>query len=1128
MPEGSIISILNNVFSGDLKIRLGSLYLRRCSSLLIEGNNWSTSSGTFISITSGITTVDGALVSFSANHVSVTNAASIWAFTGSLTVADDSAWRFGGNQVTYILSNLLFSFFSTQSGSLKLLRGAQWIWERNTAVSIGGSVNDPVEATFYFVAVTMVSSLWVFSQNNITVPMFMEVEYFSIDKQSSVAFLDNIVKTQVFNHEVTLIKFRQLVVAGRFIIKGGVFQVLTTNNPCYLLKVSTDCDCSSGTFLFVNSSWTILATDSRSDFIWFDGGTVGTVILDGVQWSGGDDIIGSSTTVHISYLYRSTFYQMTTVSVHQQLPTWSKNLSFVTWKEDWRVICTSLSHRKSLSETSTLSTDVSSSGTSSFSLIGSSTGSHCATPSLNFSETSTLQLSASSSETSTFHLSPSSTGSRTQNTSVSRSRYASLSLLLRSTSSTSSTVTATFSGSLSVTKSYPSPSATTNGSSSVWPTTSPSHSFSRTIPLVGTSSVSAERTATPIVSLSPTGSITKSSSVTPDRCAALRAISSPCDVFQWNMSGAVLRCVDGTQQLSVSREMNPADLTVSILPSKASDFFHFVALSGGGNEIVTVAGSGELQSLRVATKYYVTVSLLYLGDPYIDASVTVSLPPFSTTCLVSFPCKVLLILQPISLPITAKALEASVTPVSATASAVGGAAATDLQALAVIGLMSCSSKFEKDALGNYQSLTPFPLFPSLLGVLLGSAVLIACCTSMALLMIVLFTKVLHKMNFWAARAKFRLPGLLYSLNCALYQGLIFSSLQLMVTSGFSVGERLAGVAGSTYSALILISMIWINMSTARGYFSLQTALDVRLPWWRRALWFCFMPLGKLAPKRVGKSYGPVMASRLPGMWWSTASLWSPTLIALWSIFDISSPSACAVSYGLLAALHVVIAAVLLVFRPGKTRHSHVLSPLAALITACVLCVSAASGTGVISRTTSSSLIGSVALLQTALTVVRILCINVSFLFERVSQKRLGDEPSWSVGDWEAAAAQEIEERLKELEENVARKKLKHSRKLPDTEFDAPLLELAVIQPDAMTEAEDCTIRGTLRRVELQNKKILLEGLWQTEGGWMPPSVMQRLLTLRDPDAFGSREVLEFLEELQYSEGKQQSDDVNFL
>ena len=347
----------------------------------------------------------------------------------------------------------------------------------------------------------------------------------------------------------------------------------------------------------------------------------------------------------------------------------------------------------------------------------------------------------------------------------------------------------------------------------------------------------------------------------------------------------------------------------------------------------------------------------------------------------------------------------------------GNSGSNDLQVLAIIGLMQCSSTSVRNAFGNYRTLAPTKLEDSFLGVVLGNIALTAGVALLQLLVLVAlrmqafpdaWTQALigkgdiqHEVpeaesSSWIkAGTAARFPDLILSAGIALYHGTIFGSGQLAVGqldrkgTVISTGTRAFGIIALV--ALLIAPFVAVVSSRRlyREYFVFDAEKYFkRLPIVGSVVTRFFTPAGVFLPVANVRRFGTVFAAYSnPSPLWSLMPYFSSWLLTLASMMDTGSPASCSAMFATMAAIHALIAVIILVVRPYRIRARLALTVLQLIVTVLVLLLSA-----VAVRDAAALPQGAVVALgsiQAALTVASLASASAAFFFFRRLQHAEG-------------------------------------------------------------------------------------------------------------------------------------------
>ena len=301
--------------------------------------------------------------------------------------------------------------------------------------------------------------------------------------------------------------------------------------------------------------------------------------------------------------------------------------------------------------------------------------------------------------------------------------------------------------------------------------------------------------------------------------------------------------------------------------------------------------------------------------------------------------------------VVTRAASSAVTAGAYTTDVLGGvaAAAADVQALAVVGMMSCSQPVERRMASNYRLIAPTALSDTFAGMLLGSAFLLIpvlvvhtsvytlCCVAANLNSPFRRFDWLNEVKADPA-ASARFPALSILLSALLHQGMLFSSVQLVALAATSM-EVWLGSCGILFCLALPIVAVAIVDRRVSSTFRLYdvSSLKAQPLTVMNFLRIYIMPLGLWEPAEVRHAFGPLFSSfRRAGLVWVTFPYWQSFAMGAASGFHPTSAAGCHALFLSLAVFEVVLAAVSFTMWPSRSRVSDALAGASTLCLAVVL------------------------------------------------------------------------------------------------------------------------------------------------------------------------------------------------
>ena len=287
----------------------------------------------------------------------------------------------------------------------------------------------------------------------------------------------------------------------------------------------------------------------------------------------------------------------------------------------------------------------------------------------------------------------------------------------------------------------------------------------------------------------------------------------------------------------------------------------------------------------------------------------------------------------------------SVSSVVSVVAPIGAAlAAPQLQVLVVMSMLPCSGSYQQGALANYRALAPAAISASFEGVILGNIILtFGFCAARGILTFVI--SVVHRLDMAAACAKCKFPALPIIVYSLTFPGTAFASMQLLATRETSAGS----LALASITLLVVVLGIPIG-----GIRYIQNHLEMHFdvfdygrwqrgssPLFARFLNVILLPIGSWQPDQMRQMMWMFVTRQCRREYlWLTLPLWSPMVVACLGVIHPSTTIGCAALFGLLALLHLLIALIVVWFRPLQSTLEDILFVVQTFLTALVLSFSA--------------------------------------------------------------------------------------------------------------------------------------------------------------------------------------------
>ena len=318
--------------------------------------------------------------------------------------------------------------------------------------------------------------------------------------------------------------------------------------------------------------------------------------------------------------------------------------------------------------------------------------------------------------------------------------------------------------------------------------------------------------------------------------------------------------------------------------------------------------------------------------------------------------------------IAAQVVSQAATTVGVVSSA---SAAADMQAIAVIGLMSCAQPSGKAALGNIRILAPLAPWESYTGVIVGNVLLPVFVVGLQLFGALILWKVKDLESYTDACAVVRFPALLFATLSLTYQGTGFAAIQLMAFP-MSKEEIAAGIFGLLQVLLLPPFLLFIAFRFPNATFCMYDWDKKWPPGWKLRILKLLLPWGRWTPPEQRRRYGHLFSGlQVQPRWFVCWHLLSPTCTVLFSSFRPNSADGCVAQFACLAVMFILFAIANAAIRPSRSFISTFLEIVSAMSIALIAVASAFSARYPNEAALKDMLFG-VVQIQIALTFMRLL------------------------------------------------------------------------------------------------------------------------------------------------------------
>ena len=415
---------------------------------------------------------------------------------------------------------------------------------------------------------------------------------------------------------------------------------------------------------------------------------------------------------------------------------------------------------------------------------------------------------------------------------------------------------------------------------------------------------------------------------------------------------------------------------------------------------ISVAGNlnGFAAKLPLARVFVVNGSFVRLElSPLADYTIAEgeSLELLTSVSTVAGPTCLIPGTQPLLLvgSITVSTDKSANNPTSTGGTAVGGgvgvvgivanaALAGEQVGLGALALFSCADPETRLSFGSYRLLSPFAIFESYAGVVLGNAISIGV-VGVVQVGILSALKLYRSARRWIEQmALARFPSLLVGMALAFHSGTAFASSQLISQpSDFALWEVIVGSVGFAYSVafpILLALHPYLRVERAYQAYGLDEGFASRLP---RAAIKC-MPEGAMYSPETRRAYGVYISFRAPAtqVWWTSFPAWTASVIGVGGLLHPSSVAGCQILFAVMGFVLIVIAAAVMWWRPHRSHAASILDGVSKAILAGVLFAMVAT----LDPTTALSAqeaIRALGITLMALTLARLVLACACFIFD---------------------------------------------------------------------------------------------------------------------------------------------------
>ena len=283
----------------------------------------------------------------------------------------------------------------------------------------------------------------------------------------------------------------------------------------------------------------------------------------------------------------------------------------------------------------------------------------------------------------------------------------------------------------------------------------------------------------------------------------------------------------------------------------------------------------------------------------------------------------------------------SVSSIVSVVAPIGAAlAAPQLQVLVVMSMLPCSGSYQQGALANYRALAPAAISASFEGVILGN-IFLTCGFCALWALVTFFTSLVLKLDMLDACTKCKFPALPIIVFSLTFPGTAFAVMQLLTTNGTSSNSL--ALAGGT----LLIFVLGIPVGGIR---IIQNYVEMHFdvfeygrwnrhssPLFARFLNVILLPIGSWQPDHMRQMMWMFVTRQCRREYlWLTLPLWSPLVVAALGVIRPSTTLGCVALFGVLSFIHLVIALIVVWYRPLQSTLEDIIFVIQTFLTALVL------------------------------------------------------------------------------------------------------------------------------------------------------------------------------------------------
>ena len=250
---------------------------------------------------------------------------------------------------------------------------------------------------------------------------------------------------------------------------------------------------------------------------------------------------------------------------------------------------------------------------------------------------------------------------------------------------------------------------------------------------------------------------------------------------------------------------------------------------------------------------------------------------------------------------------------------IGGGLPAEQQALSAMAMLTCADPHTRAAFGSYRALSPFAVWDSYLGVVVGNFIFVSAvlCVQGAVLLGLRLAKRVRRWEELSAIARF--PALLLQGTFAVHMGTAYAASQLITLADRPAEDRVVGAVAFAFVVLYPFGLVgFAHKFVGRAFQSYAIGEflgEKQWPFWVAHV----LPQGAIYAPETRKTFGAlVSAYRLSGPHWPSYPTWTPMIFAIGGLFHPDTIPKCQALFGCMAAAFVCAAIAAAWCQPKRT------------------------------------------------------------------------------------------------------------------------------------------------------------------------------------------------------------------